>query len=471
MEESVALAEAEGADSALVPLWGPPSQVASGITDDGPRCARLNGVDWIVWSTRFYNDICVIWYTYWSDGIWSDPQRFNVQARSAPAIAAYDGDIHVVWRNAVNNNVMWSVHDGHDWSDPRAVVGAQTSDAPALAACDGRLYLAWSTAEATLAYALFDGTEWGAPQKTGFAISFGPALAALGDTLYCAVCLPGGGPVGYCQLSSGWTGSPTTLGIDTDAAPALASDGKQLWTAWKVAGSSSVMMAAGTPTTGLSGQALLGSARTSASPGLCGDAGGIRAVWQDSFTRSIYTATTVNVGAESSNTVSGRAGPGDYVSLSVDTGDGPISHYPARANTNGAWCVTVDTTLTKGTILSASAMKDLSGPPSDAFVVVLGSYQPGCLFISAVTDTLVQGKAPLPGQVIKGWRSSDGKLVVDCPLLPPIGLFDGTDFAARYLFPSALEKGDTLNLVSQFPDNGTMTPIVSKPQGYMVTLS
>ena len=464
--------ESDMADNAAMPLWGPPSEVVTGTTYAGPHCARLNDVDWVVWSTRFYDDISDIWYTYLSDGVWFNPQRLGVQTTSAPAVAAFHDEIHVVWRNASDNNVMWSVFDGNGWSDPRIIAGAFTSDTPALAACDGRLYLAWSTAATSpgLTFAWYDGTEWSVPQQAGFSISYGPALASVGNTLYCAFCISKGGPVFHCQLSSGGVEGAATLGIPTDATPALASDGGQLWTAWKVTGGSSVMVAAGTPATGLSTQALLSSARTSAPPGLCGSPSGIRAVWQDSYTAGIYTAITLNVETIENNVIAGRAGPGNYICLTVDTGEGRVFHYSTRTDTAGTWSVKIDTNLASGTTLSATAALDQDGMPSDAFVVVLGTYQPGSLFISSVTDT-VQGKAPLAGQIIKGWRSSDGQLVVNYPVPPPIDLYDGTDFTARFLPSMSLEEGDMLNLVSQFPDSGTMTPFVSKQQGYMVTTS
>lgn len=469
------LAEIENSVDEAPALWGPPSLISTTQRYISPRCTRANGIDWVIWTKSIGNNLSLIYYTFLLNGVWFEQSHLEVHTSSVPAITAHDNEVHLVWRNAEDNKIMWKVCDAEGWSwrTPSAQPNVRTFESPALTSYEGKLHLAWSDGESKskLAYAWFDGREWGAPQRTDFAINSGPSMAAVGDTLYFAFNTDDDGHIGYCALSAGKIQPPRKVDVIAEGGPELASDGEQLWTAWKVKDSASVMVAVGTPTTGLVKKELLSNARTESSPGLWGDPSGLQAVWQDSFTGGIYTATTVNVGTVLNNTVSGRAGPGEFISLSVDKGDTSIWFYSTKADANGTWSVTVDGRLTKGMILSATAAKDLSSRPSDAFVVVLGTYQPGCLFVSYVGETVVMGTAPQAGQIIRGWRSSDGKKVVDYPVPPPIALYEGKDFTAPFLPNMSLAKGDILNLVAQFPNNGTMTPFVSKPEGYSVTWS
>ncbi len=161
------------------------------------------------------------------------------------------------------------------------------------------------------------------------------------------------------------------------------------------------------------------------------------------------------------DSVTGTAQLGTYITLTLSIeGSGP-QEFPAVQSVDGNWEVPIGTVAPSGAVFSATARFGQTGDPSDAYVKVLNQNQKGFLVVDSVSETAVTGTAPQPAQVIMGWRSSDGKKIVDQAL-------PGTETAFNIPYPDGLTlaQHDQLNLVSAFPDNGTMTPYNSKPEGY-----
>lgn len=159
--------------------------------------------------------------------------------------------------------------------------------------------------------------------------------------------------------------------------------------------------------------------------------------------------------------VSGTAQPGTYITLTLSVKGSSPQTFPAVPVKDGTWKVQTGTVAPQDAVFSATATFGQTGDPSDPYFKVVGQNQQGPLDVDSVSATNVTGTAPQPGQVIIGWRSSDGKKIVDKAL-------HGTEtaFDISYLDGQTLAQHDQLNLVSAFPNNGTMTPYNSKPEGY-----
>lgn len=167
-------------------------------------------------------------------------------------------------------------------------------------------------------------------------------------------------------------------------------------------------------------------------------------------------------------TIAGTSFVNTWVTVTVLPPGGTPKKYPAVQTTEkGVWQVDIGTAASDGTVISAVASFEEDGVQSDAYVKVINQHQSGIFEISEVTQASVSGTAPQAGQVIHGWRLSDGKQIVDytVPTVPA----PGTAFNAPYLDPLTLPVGDLLYAVSAFPGGGTMTNFDTKPEGYSKT--
>ncbi len=352
------------------------------------------------------------------------------------------------------------------------VPGARTFENPAIASYDGYLYLACNAGDyagqtAALSYSWFDGESWSDPQWTGLSVYSGPAMAPFDDALYIVACPGRDQPIAWCRIVSGVVTRSWSADQDkaTNSGPALASDGDRLWFMWKDGYRSSLTSASWTEGAGWGDTLQVNGANTIFSPGLCGDFSGLRTVWKNYNDNTLYTNTLSVIGGKD-NTVSGSTDPGNFVTVSLTKGEVSQSYPPVQADHDGRWSTRFFANLSDGSFVKATASFEEGAPQSDDFVKVVGMTQAGPLIVDSVTETYVSGKAPQPGQVIKGWRSTDGKLIVNYAVPSASGGGDGVSFKAQYLFPMALMEGDIINLVAQFPDGGTMSPYVTKSEGY-----
>lgn len=454
---------------ATTPAWSSPSVLVEDRTAAGPRCVCLNSVTWVVWKDFYSSEI---YYAYGSGDSWSQPVSLGVRTVSAPAITVHNNQIYIAWRNYNDNFIFWSAYDGDGWSIPAQVPGARTFENPAICSYDGKLYLSCNAGQyagqtAALIFMWFDGENWSDAMPAGLSVYSGPAMAVYNQALYIAVCPERGQPVVLCLIQADLVVARLSLGATvTDSGPALASDGDRLWLMWKGVNVPSLLSMPWGPGMSIGEIEQVNGAKTIFSPGLCGDFSGLRAIWKDYGTDELRTSTLLN-GDASICKVSGKAIPYTYVTVSLAKGEMSQSYAPVIADGAGYWSTSFFANQSDGDVIEATASYEEGGPQSDAFVKVIGEPQYGVVSVSFVTPTYVCGKAPEPGQIIKGWRSSDGLLIVDYPVPPASNDSDGMHFRAPYIYPEALSEGDVLNLVSQFPDDGTMTPITSKPEGYL----
>ncbi|MET3600471.1 hypothetical protein [Martelella mangrovi] len=444
--------------------WGDPVEVASHLyyqANSGARCTRLNGEDWVFWKDLYSNTIL---YKCGTDQTWPSCSAypFSFSSDEVPGVATYRNQVHAAYKHAGYGAIYWSVYN-RGWSDAIQISGAFTSASPALAVYNNQLFLAWSTNDSTptLSYCWFDGTNWSAPQNTRYLATGGPAMAAHNGELFFACARGNNLPIVYIRYSNDTLSTPAIIQANyiSECAPALASNGEELRMTWYGYPNLHALTTAWTRNSGWSAAKQLEKVYPVCSPGMYGDFSGIRIVWVTSSPGGILTLSKAVDGCRN-YWVSGKAMPDSWVTVAVTENSTTRSYATVQADGHGAWSMDFDANLNDGDRIEATASFEKYGPQSGAFVTVIGQSQDdNYVYVRNVTPTGITGIAPLPGQVIKGWRSSDGKLVVNYTV-------SGTSFEAPYLFPGAYIDGDTINLVSQFPDNGTMTKFSGGPAPY-----
>ncbi|MAM11862.1 MAG: hypothetical protein CML23_15675 [Rhizobiaceae bacterium] len=150
------------------------------------------------------------------------------------------------------------------------------------------------------------------------------------------------------------------------------------------------------------------------------------------------------------------ADPNSYVTLTVTSALGEqLTQAQVQVDSHESWSYTLSYSLTPGMTVQAVASVDKNSTPSDAYIKVINQAQSGPLNLTGIKTDKVSGVAPDTGQIIKAWRSSDGAQMVNNKV-PSTG--DGKTFTFNYLSNMTLADNDLLSVVSEFKDNGTMTP-------------
>jgi hypothetical protein len=177
----------------------------------------------------------------------------SAETNAAPAAASLSGNLYVAWKgkDAGGSYIWYSVAYGSQQS----IGGALTTQAPALTATSSTVYLAWrgqsSNTTDKIYYATNTGSGWVLPSNNTVCngsncayTTAAPALATDGSNIYAAWTTQTN-TIMYAVYSGGAWGSPlsTPAATNSGAAPALIVYGEELYLAWIAAGSSQVMYA------------------------------------------------------------------------------------------------------------------------------------------------------------------------------------------------------------------------------------
>lgn len=481
------MVQAEHNLNAAAPVWSPFTRVSPVLTDAGPNCSRREGIDWIVWKGATDNQI---WYTNGTQYGWSEAKYLGARTNYAPAIASYQDQIYIFWTDADSGQITYAVYDGNEWKrNPDYYVNFQRPDAgPELAVYDGRLYVTWKRGN-FISYTWLKGKTMYGSWDTYVETAHTPAIAAYGDKLYFAFAGKEGGTISLYSLYGNIFQKVDETGTDTTtfAAPSLASDGEKLWMMWnQMSGTWNwTFSATRTADTGWTSPLPLDGVNTYHPVGLCGDSCYLRVACTEAGAEGIDTNCMVEPGtslrlippeitgfkydrAGTVKEVEGNTASSAYVSLSVSN-DSETRDYPTvQAGIYGTWAVKVDATMSSvNDIASATTTILDGGTPSDAGMLSFNlNDRPSRPQISSVTQTAVSGFTTPKGPVIKGWRASDGTLVVDYTVPTSPGNADIMPFSTPYLHSLPLEQGDTICLVAQNPTNGTMSYYAKAIEGY-----
>ncbi|MFF3981041.1 hypothetical protein [Streptomyces sp. NPDC001828] len=113
----------------------------------------------------------------------------NVESWDTPALAAFQGKLHLVHRGKGSDTQLWHLtYDGTRWSPVTKLPAHRSEIQPALAVYNNRLHLVHRGAgnDVSLWHASYDGTTWSQDRKFAAHTTVAPpALAVLGGELYC----------------------------------------------------------------------------------------------------------------------------------------------------------------------------------------------------------------------------------------------------------------------------------------------
>jgi hypothetical protein len=214
---AASMPRAAHAASAAPDAWTAPLQIPSAASPAGPALAAYGGLLYAAWEGNG-SPYDVIFRTYsgsgWSGREYVGSPTATAEAFTGPGLAVYDSDLYAAWvGQTAPHDVYYSAYNGTNWT-PNTYVpssstgGTEAGTAPALAAFDGDLYAAWLVTTNGTSYAVwyskFNGTVWTTPISipgiTG-EISGTPALAVYRGALY-ASWSDGDSEVAYAYLSA-----------------------------------------------------------------------------------------------------------------------------------------------------------------------------------------------------------------------------------------------------------------------------
>lgn len=194
-----------------------------------------------------------------------DISTISPESDQAPALAAYQGKLYMIYRGALKDDYYVSVFDGQDWTGNQAIenlpggISPESDSPPGLAVYYGVLQLAYrGTLTDNLYMSFFDGTYWTGNQKIEDMpggidpkSNYAPALAVFKDVLYLAYKGAHSDDLYLAWYDgSAWRGNekisdmPGDIDPQSNRGPALAAYGDALWLVYKDSGSDDLCQAA-----------------------------------------------------------------------------------------------------------------------------------------------------------------------------------------------------------------------------------
>jgi len=130
-----------------------------------PALAVYNGILHMV---HMDNSSHEIWWSMYDGTSWKDShgnvgdQKIKSQlSQSPPSLAVFGGKLHMLHIGDDSNNLWWSAYDGDVWWSNRRIRCQLSQQTPALAAQGGLLHMVhMGDSENTLWWSIYDGSEW-----------------------------------------------------------------------------------------------------------------------------------------------------------------------------------------------------------------------------------------------------------------------------------------------------------------------
>jgi hypothetical protein len=176
---------------------------------------------------------------YWTPAM-SIPDH---SCQAAPALAMFNGDLHMVHMGSSGKNLYHCYYNGVLWSESIRISSHMTQATPAIAAFNGKLHLVQLGSNNTKLYhSTYDGNSWtGMTQVLNYTSDAAPALAEFGGSLHMVHKTDGGSGIVHSTFNgTSWTDQGVISGLDTQAAPGLAFYNNQLHMAYLGASNSNL---------------------------------------------------------------------------------------------------------------------------------------------------------------------------------------------------------------------------------------
>jgi len=177
--------------------WTPNVRIPDQRSKATPALAVINDRLHMVHLGNTSNDI---WWsifdgTRWnkSDGTPGNERIPDQKSKVAPALAVYDGKLHMVHLGNTSNDIWWSMFDGVSWKQGDGVTegntrikGQRSKASPALAAFGGRLHMVHlGESSNDIWWSSFDGNDWWSNVRIRCQKSkASPALTVFGGALH-----------------------------------------------------------------------------------------------------------------------------------------------------------------------------------------------------------------------------------------------------------------------------------------------
>jgi hypothetical protein len=195
-----------------------------------PALAAFNGLLHMVHLGDTSNDI---WHSTFDGAGWTLNVKIPDQkSKAAPALAVFDGRLHMVHLGDESNDIWWSQFDGNSWSANEQIPRQKSKAAPALAAFNGRLHLVHLGDESNdLWWSHSDGSAWQANVRIpGQKSKATPALSALNDRLHMVHLGDTSNDIWHSTFDgTSWRPNVRIPNQKSKAAPALAVFGSRLY--------------------------------------------------------------------------------------------------------------------------------------------------------------------------------------------------------------------------------------------------
>jgi hypothetical protein len=145
------------------------------------------------------------------------------KARGTPALAAFNGALHMLYLGESRPNVYHSSFDGSTWSAESQIPGYDTNSSPTAGVFDGALHVTTIRKDTSDVYDVtYDGRAWGsATNVPGFPSHGAPAHYNDGKRLWLFASL-GNKPMRYCAYDGrAWGGAYEISGQSSAGAPGV----------------------------------------------------------------------------------------------------------------------------------------------------------------------------------------------------------------------------------------------------------
>lgn len=216
------------ADSKEDPLaltrWAPNKPVANKASKETPAIANYNGKLHMVYTATSSNDL---WYSSFDGNSWTTSIRIlNVARGSHPALASFNGKLYLVYIGNSSKDLMYSSFNGSLWTHNIKIPNQSSKARPALASFNGKLHMVHlGNTSNDLWYSSFNGTAWSPNiQISNQSSKATPSLASFNNKLHMLHLGNTSNDIWHSSFDgSSWTANERIPNQTSKATPAIAS--------------------------------------------------------------------------------------------------------------------------------------------------------------------------------------------------------------------------------------------------------
>lgn len=203
--------------------WSPQLTVPDHSSKYAPAVAVFNGQVHMVYLNSKGRNLSHCYH----DGVsWSPAVKISVlTSQAAPALAAYDNKLHVVFLGSRNTTLYHSTYNGSSWTSGSAILSHSSSAAPALAVFGTGLHLIHKDGTSTaINHSTYNGTSWtDLGSISGQSTQTTPGLAVFNSQLHMVHNVSTSNNLYHSYYNgTSWTTQSQVLTLTAATAPALA---------------------------------------------------------------------------------------------------------------------------------------------------------------------------------------------------------------------------------------------------------